>query len=130
MTNTNTALTTEQADLLDTLSKHRQFLIHTVDGLSDEQAALTPTASELCVGGLVKHVARMERRWAEFIVDGLASMEMTEASYAEHFESFRMLPGETVAGLLEAYTEVAARTDELIANASTLDGGHLLPEAP
>lgn len=130
MTITTSALTAEQTDILDTLGKHRQFLIHTVGGLTDEQAALTPTASELCVGGLVKHVARMESRWAEFLVHGPASMEMTEASYAAHFESFRMLPGETVAGILAGYAEVAARTDELVASLPSLDDGHPLPEAP
>src|SRR5678816_4878444 len=47
----------ERADLLETLAKHRGFLRQTVQGLTDEQAAQRTTISELCLGGLVKHVA-------------------------------------------------------------------------
>ena len=49
----------ERADILETLlATHRDFLRHTVHGLTDEQARLRPTASELTLGGLIKHVAR------------------------------------------------------------------------
>ena len=60
----------ERADLLETLGKHRGFLRETVRGLTDEQAGLRPTASELCLGGIVKHVAQTEAHWASFIVGG------------------------------------------------------------
>jgi hypothetical protein len=120
----------ERTDLLDTLTKHRGFLRHTIDGLTDEQAALAPTVSELCIGGLVKHVTRMESRWAGFIVDGPSAMAMDEASYADHVNSFRMGEGDSVAGLLAAYDEVAARTDDLVRTLPDLDASHPLPEAP
>jgi hypothetical protein len=41
-----------------------------------------------------------------------------------------MLPGETLAGLLEHYAEVARRTDDLVATLPDLDASHPLPEAP
>jgi hypothetical protein len=41
-----------------------------------------------------------------------------------------MLDGETVAGLLATYEQVAARTDELVATLPDLDMSHPLPEAP
>ena len=126
-TNTTTA---ERADLLDALAKHRELLLHTVEGLTDEQAAATPTASELCLGGLIKHVARMESRWQGFTTEGPAAMAMDEHSYADHANSFRMLPGETLASIVEAYGEVARRTDELITSLPDLDASQLLPEAP
>lgn len=129
MTST-TALSIDRTELLDTLGKHRGFLRHTVDGLTDEQAALTPTASELCLGGLIKHVTQVEGRWAQFIVDGAAAVAMDESSYAEHAQSFRMLPGETLAGLLEAHAEVARVTDELVVSLPDLDATQPLPEAP
>ena len=50
-TATEAALAPERADLLETLAKHRWFLRQTLDGLSDDQAASTPTASELSLGG-------------------------------------------------------------------------------
>lgn len=130
MTDATTASSTERADLLDALATHRDLFRFTVQGLTDEQAALTPTASELCLGGLIKHVTRMESRWHGFIAEGPSAMALTEDSYAEHAASFRMLPGETLAGLLERFDEVAARTDELIRTLPDLDASQPLPEAP
>ncbi|MCG8917354.1 DinB family protein [Actinokineospora sp. PR83] len=46
----------ERVDLLAALAKARAALIATTSGLDDEQAAARPTAGELCLGGLVKHV--------------------------------------------------------------------------
>lgn len=118
----------ERADLLESLAQARYFLRFTVRGLTDEQAALRTTVSELCLGGLIKHVTRGERGWADFIrgVEGT----VTAGSIEGHVNSFRMLPGETLAGLLETYEEVARETDELIATLPDLDAGHPLPEAP
>ena len=130
MTSTTTTHAAERADLLEALAKHRQLFLHTVDGLTDEQAAATPTASELCLGGLVKHVTRMESRWRGFITDGPAAMAMDENSYADHTNSFRMLPGDTLAGILEGYAESARLTDELVTSLPDLDASHPLPEAP
>ena len=129
-TTTTTVLTAERADILDALAKHRRLFLHTVAGLTDEQAATTPTTSELCLGGLVKHVTRMEGRWHGFIADGPAAMALDEHSYAEHAESFRMVPGETLAGIVERYEETARRTDELVATLPDLDASQPLPEAP
>ena len=41
-----------------------------------------------------------------------------------------MLEGETLAGLLEDYDEVARRTDQIVATLPDLDVSHPLPEAP
>jgi hypothetical protein len=131
MTDTTTQLDQERADLLETLGKHRQLFRFTVQGLTDEQAALTPTASELCVGGLIKHVAFVESGWASFIVEGTSALEGGgEEDYAAHTNSFRMLPGETLAGILADYEQVAARTDELVRTLPDLNASHPLPAAP
>ena len=58
----------EKADLLESLDRHRGFLVQTAQGLTDEQAALTPTVSELHIGGLVKHVTSTERGWIAFML--------------------------------------------------------------
>lgn len=126
---TTAALTTDRTDLLEILAKHRDLFRFTVQGLTDEQAATTPTASELCLGGLVKHVTRVESRWLDFVEQGPAAMAMTPESYADHAASFRMAPGETMAEILERYDEVARRTDELVATVD-LDSSQPLPEAP
>ena len=67
-------LSGERADLAETLGTHRSFLRYTVRGLTDEQAAQRTTVSELCLGGLIKHVALAERRWGGFILEGPAAM--------------------------------------------------------
>lgn len=123
-------LTGEKADLLGTLAQHRFLFRHTVQGLTDEQAALTPTASELCLGGLIKHVAYGERNWITFVLEGTSAMEFTEESFAEHANSFRMLPGETLEGLLAEYERIAERTEAVVAGLPSLDLSHPLPEAP
>lgn len=128
MTTTDT-LSPERADLLETLAKHRYFLTHTVQGLSTEQASTRPTVSELCLGGLVKHVARTEAQWQDFAVRGAVALEASERSWEAHALGFQVLEGETLEGLLADYAEVAARTDELV-RTFDLDVSHPLPEAP
>ena len=117
----------ERADLLQTLQRHRGFLRFTVRDLTDEQAALTPTASALCLGGLIKHVAVTEQRWMRFVVGGAEAMQNEALDWAN---LFRMTEGDTLAGLLEAYEKVAHETDELVATLPDLDASHPLPAAP
>lgn len=116
----------ERADLLETLALHRGFLRRTVRGLDDEQAARRTTVSELCLGGLVKHVAGVERRWLDFVLEGASAMQGDPAAWADQF---RMVPGDTLAGILDDYAAVARRTDELVATLD-LDAAHELPPAP
>jgi hypothetical protein len=124
----------ERTDLLAILGKHRHFLRFTTRDLTDEQARKRTTASELCLGGLIKHVTSAERGWAEFIVAGPAARsnasEMTEQDWAARAAEFQLLPGETLAGVLGSYAETAARTDELISTLPDLDAAWPLPEAP
>jgi uncharacterized damage-inducible protein DinB len=134
---TETTVTGERADLLETLANHRYFLRLTVQGLTDEQAGLRTTASELTLGGLIKHVADTEQGWADFILkgpDALGGTDWNQEITSEVIESwsarFRVLPDETLAGLLARYEEVARHTDELVATLPDLDASHPLPEAP
>ena len=64
----------ERADLLQSLARQRHFLRYTTRGLTYEQAAQQTTASELSLGGLIKHVALTEQQWMRFIVDGPSAM--------------------------------------------------------
>jgi Protein of unknown function (DUF664) len=135
---TTIALTGERADILETLTVHRQFLRHTVQGLTDDQARQRTTASELTLGGLIKHVAEVEQSWADFVLNGPDGMggggdvdwsEPTPELIEQYTAGFRLLPDETLEGVLAGYDEVARRTDELVAPAD-LDLSHPLPEAP
>ncbi|MFD7511674.1 DinB family protein [Streptomyces sp. NPDC059853] len=143
-----TPLDEERTALLAALATARSALTATVAGLSDEQAGTRPTVSALCPGGLVKHVAAVEESWLRFVTEGPSAMRydlpegVTWADMAagtarevprwaiEHGEGFRMLPGETLAGVLAAYERVAARTGEIIASVPDLSAAHPLPAAP
>ncbi|SCL32482.1 Protein of unknown function [Micromonospora nigra] len=118
--------TGERADLAEALRLHRRLFRTTVAGIDDEQAARRSTVSALCLGGLVKHVTTVEQRWAWFMAGGAAAMQREPVDWQGQF---RMVEGDTLAGLLERYDAVAAQTDELIATLD-LDATHELPAAP
>ena len=52
----------ERADLLQSLARQRHFLRYMSRGLTGEQAAQQTTASELFLGGLIKHGASAEMK--------------------------------------------------------------------
>ncbi|MFE6887970.1 DinB family protein [Streptomyces sp. NPDC057694] len=128
------AVTGEATDWLQGLAKQRHFLRFTTRDLTDEQAGLRTTASELCLGGLIKHVTRVERSWVTFIQHGPSAMPdftaMTQADWAERAATFRMLSGETLAGVLADYTKAAHDTDTVVASLPDLDVSWPLPKAP
>ncbi|MEU8150632.1 DinB family protein [Nonomuraea sp. NPDC048901] len=141
-------LDAERGDLLAAIANARSALINTVRELSDEQLGERPTVSALCLGGLVKHVASMEETWLRFVVDGPSAMTyglpegVTWADIAagtarefpqwmiDHQNDFQMLPGDTLAGILAGYEQVAARTAEIVAAVPDLSATQPLPEAP
>lgn len=138
---------TERDDLTTELAAARAALITATNGLTDEQAGERPTVSALCLGGLVKHVASMEENWLTFAVEGPSAMRydlpegVTWADMAagtarefpqwaiDHQNEFAMQPGETLAGVLARYEDVAKRSEEIVGNVD-LDAKHPLPDAP
>jgi uncharacterized damage-inducible protein DinB len=142
------ALDDERADLLAELAHARHFLVFPTRHLTDEQAGARTTASALCLGGLIKHVASTEQAWLRFALEGSAAMpgwELPEgATFADLMagrcekpawlvdreNDFRMLPGETLAGVVARYEAVAARTEEIVRTVPDLGLTHQLPDAP
>ncbi|SEE83361.1 DinB family protein [Ruania alba] len=137
MATVTTELTGERGDLLQVLANARHFLRFTARDLTDEQARTRTTVSELTIGGLIKHVSAAEQNWREFVLQGRSAMPWDgidfESLPPEAFEDwageFRLLPTETLAGVLDRYAEIAARTDEVLAEAD-LDLVQELPQAP
>ena len=127
---TTHAVTGERADLLESLARTRYFLRHTTRDLTDEQAAQRTTASELSLGGLIKHVTLTERQWIRFIQVGPAAMAWDQSSVGDWMSAFRMEPGDTLAGLLGEYARAADETAGLVAGLPDLDAAQPLPEAP
>ncbi|MFF2601205.1 DinB family protein [Streptomyces californicus] len=148
MTTTAFFTDAERTDLLAALAAARAALVGSVEGLDDESAGRTPTASSLCLGGLVKHVTAVEENWLNFVTDGPSAMSFalpdgvtwddlmagTARAYPQwaidREKEFRMQPGETLAAILRAYEEVAARTEKIVLAVPDLSAAHPLPEAP
>ncbi len=145
---TNTTLDAERTDLLAALATARATLTNTVRGLTDAQAGERPTASALCLGGILKHVASTEEAWLRFVVDGPAAMSfalpdgVTWADFMagtarelprwaiDRERDFRMLPEDMLPAILDRYARVAARTEEIVASVDDLSATHPVPEAP
>ncbi|MEU5973192.1 DinB family protein [Streptomyces sp. NPDC047315] len=117
----------ERGALLGFVEAQRGALRRSVIGLSEEQAASRPSASELSLSGLVKHVAGAERHWLRLAQQRPDEQESTPENYAD---SFRLLDGETVPGVLAFWDEVAAETTEFIGSVGSLDDTFPLPDAP
>jgi uncharacterized damage-inducible protein DinB len=132
MGSAQSTLTGERSDLAETLTKHRNFVTFTARDLSDEQAATRTTVSALTIGGIIKHLTAVERNWARFITEGpRAGIDWQDpAVLRAHQDGFKMLPGETLAGLISDYEAATSETDELLVTLPDLDVSQPLPEAP
>jgi uncharacterized damage-inducible protein DinB len=147
-TSTPTAtLDAERTDLLAQLADARAALIGAAEGLSDAQLGETPTASALCLGGLLKHVASMERQWTRFMTggpsamgielpDGVTWQDLFSGNAAppqwmiDHGNEFAMQPGDTADAILARYRDIAEHTAEVVAAIPDLSVAQALPEAP
>lgn len=116
---------TEKEDLLESLARHRRFLRYTTRDLDDAQAAQRTTVSALCLAGLIKHVTAVENNWIDFILG-----DQEETSPDVWADQFRMLPGESLSGLLADYDAAARRTSEVVESLPDLGVTTALPEAP
>jgi uncharacterized damage-inducible protein DinB len=107
----------ERDGLLAYLAQQRDGLRFAVHGLTDEQAASTPTASALSLAGLIKHVARMERYW---VVEIMAQRQLPELRDQDYEAGFRLEEGETVADVLALQAAVAEETEAIVAEIADL----------
>lgn len=134
MTDNTTSAADQGADLAAMLEKHRGLFLITVQGLTDDQARLTPTVSSLSLGGLVKHVTATQNTWSDFIEQGAPVQDtdwanLDAAAYEAFADGFRLLPEETLEGVLADYAEA---TERMVGLAGSVDLGasHQLPKAP
>jgi Protein of unknown function (DUF664) len=106
----------ERDGLMAYLAQQRSVLRIAAYGLTDEQARTVPTRSALSVGGLVKHVAAVERNWVDIVLQR-PSVARDDPAQGEvdYTAGFRMGPQETLAGLLSDYEAAARETDEALA---------------
>ncbi|MFE0640204.1 DinB family protein [Streptomyces sp. NPDC058877] len=117
----------ERGAFLNFIEAQRAALRRALLGLTEEQAASRPSASELSLSGLVKHVAEVELNWLR-----LAQQQPNERQRAEGTweEGFRLVDGETIPEVIGFWTDVAKQTDAFVRSVPNLDDTFPLPPAP
>jgi Protein of unknown function (DUF664) len=105
--------TDERELLLAYIAQQRDGIRYAAYGLTEAQARLTPAASALSLGGLIKHVAAMERGWIDLVLPRQRQTSRHEAA-AHDEEGFRLRPTETLADVLAAYATVARDTEAVV----------------
>ncbi|ARP70860.1 DinB family protein [Streptomyces pluripotens] len=117
----------ERGALLSFLEEQRGGIRRAVLGLTEEQARSRPSASELSLGGLLKHVAETEQGWVARAKQEPPAVQRDQSNWSE---CFRLADDETVASQLAYWEEVAAETEKFIRSVATLDDTFPLPPDP
>ncbi|MEE6135286.1 DinB family protein [Mycobacterium sp. 050128] len=112
-------MTDERSALREYLAFHQSSFFAVSYGLTDEQARSSPSASALSVGGLVKHVTRMQRSWMARIAAAPDPGPKDPRPFdAKAFaDQHVMRPDETLDGLLRDFAEQNAESLRLVETA-------------
>lgn len=113
-------LDSERAALDVFLDGQRECLIRKVDGVDDDDARRTPTASTLSLAGLIQHATIWERRWFEVVVAGRDSHEAWPDVPGGNELTFAVDDSETVDALVHRY-RAQIEQSRLVAAAIDLD---------
>ena len=84
-------------------------------GLSDEQAGRAASVSTLTIGGLIRHLAQVERNWIAMV-----TQTPRTGGVEDYLEGFRFGADDTLAAALEEYDAAAAETEAVIAGIADL----------
>lgn len=142
---TDTPGTSREADdIISALALHRELFLTTAKDLSDDQARMRSSVSELTIGGLIKHVSATERGWLSFAKGETTgagtdldwssvdwedpSPEALEAIQSRERE-FTLLPDETLAQVVAEFVATAEATAAFLRDCD-LNLERPLPEAP
>ncbi|MFF5635663.1 DinB family protein [Streptomyces sp. NPDC012825] len=117
----------ERGTLLDFVEAQRAALRRALLGLTEEQAASTPSASELSLSGLLKHVAEVELNWLRLAQRRPNERQRTQETWDE---GFRLVDGETIPDVVAFWADVAKQTEDFVRSVPSLDETFPLPEAP
>ncbi|MFF0203135.1 DinB family protein [Streptomyces sp. NPDC005017] len=117
----------ERGALLSFLAEQRGGIRRSVLGLTDEQASSRPSASELSLAGLVKHVAEVEQGWVARAKGEQPAVRRDETNW---HENFRLTGDETLQGQLDLWEKVAAETEAFVRSVPSMDDTFALPDEP
>ncbi|GAA3840162.1 DinB family protein [Streptomyces chiangmaiensis] len=117
----------ERGALLSFLEEQRGGIRRALLGLTEEQAASRPSASELSLSGLLKHVAEVEQGWVARAKGESPTVRRDESNW---HECFRLMGDETVESQLAYWEKVADETEAFIHSVPSLDDTFPLPNDP
>ncbi|MEU7516952.1 DinB family protein [Streptomyces sp. NPDC042898] len=117
----------ERGALLNFIEAQRAAIRRSLLGLTEEQAASRPSASELTLSGLLKHVAEVELNWLRLAQQRPNEKQRTEETWSE---GFKLVGDETIPEIMEFWSGVAKETEEFARSVPSLDDTFPLPEAP
>ncbi|MEU1226833.1 DinB family protein [Streptomyces sp. NPDC005828] len=118
----------ERGAFLNFLKAQREAVVRASLGLTEEQASSRPSASELSLSGLIKHVAEGELNWLRMAQQ--QPNELRARDESNWHESFQLVGDETRAGTVAFMERVAKETEEFVRSVPSLDDTFPLPEAP
>lgn len=117
MSRSGDSATKERAGLREFLDYQREALIGKLQGLTDEQARITPTASSLSLLSLIKHSAIWERTWFQIIVAGRRFPDESPAVQSEQVDpTFHLTDEDTIETVVADYREQIAGSNEILAS--------------
>ena len=111
----------DRSALCEFLAFHQSAYFAVSYGLTDEQARSTPSVSALSIGGLVKHVTRMQRTWMARVAAAPGAPPHDTRPFNEIAKEFGdqhvMRPVETLDELLQAFEAENTKSLRLVETA-------------
>ncbi|MCX5391503.1 DinB family protein [Streptomyces sp. NPDC006482] len=117
----------ERGALLNFIEAQRAAVRRSLLNLTEEQAASRPSASELTLSGLLKHVAEVELNWLRLAQQRPNEKQRTQETWGE---GFTLVGDETVPQIVAFWAGVAKETEDFARSVPSLDDTFPLPEAP
>lgn len=119
----------EKHALVEFLDFYRTVLLRKAEGLTSEELNRTVAASELTLGGLVKHMAAVEDGWFTDRLAGAGDPEPWASAPWEEDQDweFHSAAGDSPADLRALFDAACARSNEIIEATPSLDSLTLMP---
>ncbi|MCH5675063.1 DinB family protein [Streptomyces gilvus] len=117
----------ERGALLAFIEEQRGGIRRALLGLTEEQAASKPSASDLSLSGLLKHVAETEQSWIARAKQEPPAIHRDPSNW---HETFQLMGDETVESQLAHWEKVAAETEAYVRSVPSLDDTFPLPNDP
>ena len=117
----------ERGALLAFIEEQRGGIRRALLGLTEEQAVSKPSASELSLAGLLKHVAEVEQGWVARAKQEPPAIQRDETNW---HETFQLVDGESVQLRLAYWKNGAAEHEADVRAVPSLDDTFPLPPDP